>query len=172
MLYAANEGSANRTPLRSRSQIAEAEKLEYDPKDEKGTSRSGHRLSILLTVYHTLFFHLRHLQGTGWCARLSASLRRSTHLLFACPSLPQRTNFPARELSERVFPRIVKEHSETFYWPGSPWGGNSTRDQTEGDVQCVSSFSQGSKASLLNLLAAASGTSGTAASSPTRSTAS
>ncbi|KAJ8295510.1 Beta-mannosidase B [Rhodotorula toruloides] len=65
-------------------QIAEAEKLEYDPKDEKG----------------------------NWL----------------------RTNFPARELYERVFPRIVKEHSETFYWPGSPWGGNSTRDQTEGDV--------------------------------------
>ncbi|BGP30123.1 hypothetical protein JCM10296v2_001875 [Rhodotorula toruloides] len=65
-------------------QITEAEKLEYDPKDDKG----------------------------NWL----------------------RTNFPARELYERVFPRIVEAHSETFYWPGSPWGGNSTRDQTEGDV--------------------------------------
>lgn len=46
----------------------------------------------------------------------------------------QRTNFPARELYERVLPSLVGELSDTFYWPGSPWGGETTRDQTEGDV--------------------------------------
>ncbi|GJN88518.1 hypothetical protein Rhopal_001484-T1 [Rhodotorula paludigena] len=45
-----------------------------------------------------------------------------------------RTNFPARELYERVLPSLVGELSDTFYWPGSPWGGETTRDQTEGDV--------------------------------------
>ncbi|BGP37999.1 hypothetical protein JCM10449v2_001926 [Rhodotorula kratochvilovae] len=45
-----------------------------------------------------------------------------------------RTDFPAREFYERTFPRIVEEFSDAFYWPGSPWGGKTTRDQTEGDV--------------------------------------
>ncbi|TNY18858.1 beta-mannosidase [Rhodotorula diobovata] len=45
-----------------------------------------------------------------------------------------RTNFPARELYERTFPRIVSDYSDVFYWPGSPWAGKSTRDLTEGDV--------------------------------------
>ncbi|GAA5992030.1 hypothetical protein JCM11641_003145 [Rhodosporidiobolus odoratus] len=48
------------------------------------------------------------------------------------------TSFPARELYERTFPRIVKAHSDTFYWPGSPWGGKKTTDQTEGDLHCWS----------------------------------
>ncbi|GAA5938442.1 hypothetical protein JCM3775_000893 [Rhodotorula graminis] len=65
-------------------QIAEAEKLEYDPEDKDG----------------------------DWL----------------------RTNFPARELYERIFPKIVNEHVDVFFWPGSPWGGSTTRDLTEGDV--------------------------------------
>ncbi|KWU44931.1 glycoside hydrolase family 2 protein [Rhodotorula sp. JG-1b] len=67
-------------------QIAEAEKLRYDPDDTEG----------------------------DWLA----------------------TNFPARELYERIFPALVKEHSDIFYWPGSPWSEKSTRDQIEGDLHC------------------------------------
>ncbi|GAA6024239.1 hypothetical protein JCM11491_002517 [Sporobolomyces phaffii] len=65
-------------------QIAESEKLEYDPNDRQG----------------------------DW----------------------SRTNFPAREIYERLLPSIVREHSDTFYWPGSPFGGASTRDPTVGDI--------------------------------------
>ncbi|GAA5894290.1 hypothetical protein JCM8208_002397 [Rhodotorula glutinis] len=65
-------------------QIAEAERLEYDPEDLDG----------------------------DWL----------------------RTNFPAREFYERTFPKIVNEHADVFYSPGSPWGGSTTRDLTEGDV--------------------------------------
>ncbi|GAA5879984.1 hypothetical protein JCM8547_004832 [Rhodosporidiobolus lusitaniae] len=46
------------------------------------------------------------------------------------------TNFPARELYERIFPSIVHSLSDMFYWPGSPWGGNATTDTTEGDLHC------------------------------------
>ncbi|GAA5877376.1 hypothetical protein JCM3774_003578 [Rhodotorula dairenensis] len=67
-------------------QIAEAEKLRYDPEDHEG----------------------------DWL----------------------ETNFPARELYERTLPAIVEEHSDIFYWPGSPWSEKSTRDQTEGDLHC------------------------------------
>ncbi|GAA6027033.1 hypothetical protein JCM8097_006055 [Rhodosporidiobolus ruineniae] len=46
-----------------------------------------------------------------------------------------RTNFPARELYERTFPRLVNINSDVFYWPGSPWTpGGKTTDLTEGDV--------------------------------------
>ncbi|GAA5851349.1 hypothetical protein JCM9279_001113 [Rhodotorula babjevae] len=65
-------------------QIAEAEKLSYDPEDKDG----------------------------DWL----------------------HTDFPARELYERTFPGIVKQHADVFYTPGSPWGGSTTRDLTEGDV--------------------------------------
>ncbi|GAA6026153.1 hypothetical protein JCM10207_003384 [Rhodosporidiobolus poonsookiae] len=67
-------------------QIAESEKLNYDPEDEDG----------------------------DWLA----------------------TNFPARELYERVFPSIVEGSSDILYWPGSPWGGKQTTDPTEGDLHC------------------------------------
>ncbi|BGP22857.1 hypothetical protein JCM10295v2_001748 [Rhodotorula toruloides] len=87
-------------------QIAEAEKLEYDPEDETG----------------------------DWLVCSAYIEKVSSSYLFASLSLPQRTNFPARELYERVFPGIVQANSDTFYWPGSPWGGKSTRDQVEGDV--------------------------------------
>ncbi|GAA5954429.1 hypothetical protein JCM3765_004456 [Sporobolomyces pararoseus] len=65
-------------------QIAESEKLEYDPDDHNG----------------------------DWT----------------------KTNFPAREIYERLLPSIVAEHSNVFYWPGSPFGGSSTRDVTVGDI--------------------------------------
>ncbi|GAA5858851.1 hypothetical protein JCM5353_005583 [Sporobolomyces roseus] len=65
-------------------QIAESEKLEYDPDDHDG----------------------------DWT----------------------KTNFPAREIYERLLPAIVGENSDTFYWPGSPFGGVTTRDTTVGDL--------------------------------------
>ncbi|GAA5900435.1 beta-mannosidase [Sporobolomyces salmoneus] len=65
-------------------QVAESEKLEYDPDDHDG----------------------------DW----------------------SKTNFPAREIYERLLPSIVAENSNTFYWPGSPFGGSSTRDPTVGDI--------------------------------------
>ncbi|GAA5833197.1 hypothetical protein JCM11251_005171 [Rhodosporidiobolus azoricus] len=64
-------------------QIAEAEGLEYDPKDTDG----------------------------DWL----------------------KTNFPARELYERILPSIVSAHSDVFCWPSSPWGGKKSSDPHEGD---------------------------------------
>ncbi|GAA6056401.1 hypothetical protein JCM3770_000684 [Rhodotorula araucariae] len=91
-------------------QIAEAEGLEYDPEDHDGAS-----LLIALVPAQPCSF--------------DAEDTPADLLL-----LLERTNFPARELYERTFPRIVADLSDTFYWPGSPWGGKTTRDQTEGDV--------------------------------------
>ncbi|GAA5944751.1 beta-mannosidase [Sporobolomyces koalae] len=65
-------------------QVAEAEKLEYDPDDHEG----------------------------DW----------------------SKTNFPARELYERVLPALVRELSDAVYWPASPYGGKTTRDPTIGDL--------------------------------------
>lgn len=88
------------------------------------------------------------------------------------PLASQRTNFPARELYERTFPRIVSDYSDVFYWPGSPWAGKSTRDLTEGDVQCVSfaGLRVGIKLTLIDDGTTVSGMFGTGRKSPTRTT--
>ncbi len=46
----------------------------------------------------------------------------------------RQTAFPAREIYERLLPRICAELDPTRpYWPGSPYGGASVLDQTVGD---------------------------------------
>ncbi|PJF43295.1 MAG: beta-mannosidase [Candidatus Thermofonsia Clade 1 bacterium] len=45
-----------------------------------------------------------------------------------------QTAFPAREIYERLLPKLCAEHDPTRpYWPGSPYGGKSVMDQTVGD---------------------------------------
>jgi len=45
-----------------------------------------------------------------------------------------QTRFPAREIYERLLPSICAALDPTRpYWPGSPYGGANTRDQTIGD---------------------------------------
>lgn len=45
-----------------------------------------------------------------------------------------QTHFPAREMYERLLPSVCTALDPTRpYWPGSPYGGASTRDQTMGD---------------------------------------
>ena len=46
----------------------------------------------------------------------------------------QKTTFPAREIYERTLPEVVHRLCDTFYHPGSPWGGKDTRDPTVGDI--------------------------------------
>lgn len=113
--------------MTSCSQIAEAEKLEYDPDDHDGTSSTlAPRGNI------PDFPRVR-------CRRLERGYSRigtlvpSAALTFVARST-QRTNFPAREIYERLLPSVVSELCDTFYWPGSPFGGTSTRDVTAGDI--------------------------------------
>ena len=45
-----------------------------------------------------------------------------------------KTNFPAREIYERLLPEICRSlDSSRPYWPGSAYGGRSVHDQTRGD---------------------------------------
>jgi beta-mannosidase len=45
-----------------------------------------------------------------------------------------QTRFPAREIYERLLPSVCAALDPTRpYWPGSPYGGANTRDQTIGD---------------------------------------
>ncbi|OAQ62945.1 beta-mannosidase [Pochonia chlamydosporia 170] len=46
-----------------------------------------------------------------------------------------KTDFPARYIYEKVLPDVCKELiPDTYYHPGSPWGGNDTTDPTVGDI--------------------------------------
>lgn len=46
-----------------------------------------------------------------------------------------KTNFPARYIYEKVLPNVCKDLiPDTYYHPGSPWGGKDTTDQTVGDI--------------------------------------
>lgn len=46
-----------------------------------------------------------------------------------------KTNFPARYIYEKVLPNVCKDLiPDTYYHPGSPWGGKDTTDQTVGDL--------------------------------------
>ncbi|KAJ1555251.1 hypothetical protein HK096_005854 [Nowakowskiella sp. JEL0078] len=55
-------------------------------------------------------------------------------------SLPEElwreSNFPARILYERLFPKWISEicGDNVVYWPGSPWGGIHNSDRTIGDT--------------------------------------
>jgi beta-mannosidase len=58
-------------------------------------------------------------------------------VLFRTGARPSLTSgvLAARTLYEKVLPDAVKQFSPlTAYHPGSPWGGKTTRDQTEGDI--------------------------------------
>lgn len=44
------------------------------------------------------------------------------------------TRFPARQIYERLLPELCAAlDPERPYWPGSPWGGSSSGDPTQGD---------------------------------------
>lgn len=46
-----------------------------------------------------------------------------------------KTNFPARYIYEKLLPEVCKELvPDTYYHPGSPFGGTDTRDPTVGDI--------------------------------------
>jgi beta-mannosidase len=46
-----------------------------------------------------------------------------------------KTDFPARYIYEKLLPDVCKELvPNTYYHPGSPWGGKDTRDPTVGDI--------------------------------------
>lgn len=46
-----------------------------------------------------------------------------------------KTNFPARYIYEKVLPDVCKDLiPDTYYHPGSPWGGKDTTDQAVGDI--------------------------------------
>lgn len=46
-----------------------------------------------------------------------------------------KTDFPARYIYEKLLPDVCKELiPETYYHPGSPWGGKDSTDSTIGDI--------------------------------------
>ncbi|KAI9792144.1 MAG: hypothetical protein M1833_001258 [Piccolia ochrophora] len=46
-----------------------------------------------------------------------------------------QSSFPARYIYEKLLPDVTNELiPDTYYHPGSPWGGKDTRDPTVGDV--------------------------------------
>ncbi|GJN70221.1 beta-mannosidase B [Purpureocillium lilacinum] len=46
-----------------------------------------------------------------------------------------KTDFPARYIYEKLLPDVCKDLiPDTYYHPGSPWGGNHTTDPTAGDI--------------------------------------
>lgn len=45
-----------------------------------------------------------------------------------------KTSFPAREIYERLLPKVCANYDPTtIYWPGSPYGGADVYDKTRGD---------------------------------------
>lgn len=45
-----------------------------------------------------------------------------------------QTSFPAREIYERLLPKVCAQYDPTtLYWPGSPYGGADVYDKTRGD---------------------------------------